>query len=190
MSQGSNLGQKTLLIKFLCILVNINLFADDTFLMELIDKEFPILTFDQIERDLSRLVDWAAQWRVTFNALKTVYMIVSKKKHQPVYPNIHMNNVELKKVTSHTHLGLTLNESLTWDDHVDRITMKASKRVDCLKRIRFLVPRSTLETLYKSMVRPLLEYGAVIFDNMTIKLNTRLEKIQRSAAIACSGAMQ
>jgi len=192
--QGSILGPLLFLVYVTDIVENIesdiNLFADDTFIMDLINKDFPLLAFDKIERDLSRLVEWAAQWRVTFNELKTVYMIVSKKKQQQHYPDITMNNTVLKKVTSHTHLGLTLNDSLTWDDHIERITSKASSRVGCLKRIRSLLPRSTLETLYKSMVRPVLEYGSTIFDNLPIKLNARLENIQRSAALTCSGAMQ
>ena len=33
--------------------------------------------------DLATLCVWAAQWRVTCNAKKTVYMIISKKSRRP-----------------------------------------------------------------------------------------------------------
>ncbi len=52
------------------------LFADDTSLFMEIDPADHFITFDQMNRDLQVLSDWARLWRVTFNASKTVYMIV------------------------------------------------------------------------------------------------------------------
>ncbi len=40
---------------------------------------------------------WAAQWRVTFNASKTVYLIVSNRKNI-VYPYLYLNGQVLTRV--------------------------------------------------------------------------------------------
>jgi hypothetical protein len=40
-------------------------------------------SYDKINRDLERLSTWASQWLVTFNATKTVYLIVSRKLNPP-----------------------------------------------------------------------------------------------------------
>ena len=192
--QGSILGPLLFLV-YVNDIVNdietqIKLFADDTSLLEVIDKDDPLSSFEKINRDLDRLKQWSVQWRSQFNESKSVYMIVTKKKTEPAYPTVMMNNVQLRKVDSHTHLGLTINKNLTWNDHIDRIVTKASKRLDCLKRIRSLVPRSTLEILYKSMVRPVLEYASILYDNLTSYLSIRLENCQRAAALICTCAMQ
>ena len=52
------------------------LYADDTCLFRVLKDDFDVLP---INNDLAKIADWAAQWRVTFNATKTVYMIFSKK---------------------------------------------------------------------------------------------------------------
>ena len=57
-----------------------------------------------------------------------------------------------------------------------------------IKRISFLIPRCTRETLYLSMVRPILDYGSVVLDNMKLYLKQRLESIQRRAAVICTDA--
>ena len=47
-----------------------------------------------------------------------------------------------------------------------------------------------MSKFYKSVIRPSLEYGSVIFDNCS-KLNSiQLEHVQRRAANVCSGAMK
>ena len=62
------------------------------------------------------------------------------KKKQISYLNVMMNNIPLKRVNEHTHLGITLNTNLTWDNHGEKIAGKAGKRVDCLKRIKSMIP--------------------------------------------------
>ncbi len=57
------------------------LFADDTSLYCPIEPQNMQSSFDKMNRDLVKLDNWAAQWRVTFNASKTVYMIVSNRRN-------------------------------------------------------------------------------------------------------------
>ena len=74
------------------------------------------IAYDKISEDLQRLAAWVVQWRATFNASKTVYMHISLCSHEQ-HPNLY-----LKEANNHTHLGLTLNNKLNWDDHIDRIS--------------------------------------------------------------------
>ena len=101
-----------------------------------------------------------------------------------------MNEHSLNRVDTHTHLGVTLNSKITWHDHVKRVTEKAYRVINMIKRIRHLVPRSTLENLYKTLVRPILEYGNIIYTNLSQALNKKLEDCQRSATVLCTGALQ
>jgi hypothetical protein len=76
----------------------INLFADDTSLLESISDANS--SFAKINRDLTSLSSWSSQWLVTFNAKKTMYTIFSRKS---TYPPLYLNGETILKVTSHPH---------------------------------------------------------------------------------------
>ena len=166
------------------------LFADDTSLLATINPRDPVSTFSDINNDLCTLSNWANQWRVTFNASKTVYMIISNKSRAPRYPDLFLHGEKLTKVTSHKHLGVTLTSNMTWNLHIDAALKKAASRLSNIRKIRFIITRKARETLYRSLVLPLLEYGSVLFDGCTLYLKQRLESFHRQAAIVCTCAFR
>ena len=165
---------------------DIHLFADDTSLLEIIDNYNDSIA--KMNRDLERLSTWADRWLVTFNAAKTVYLKVSRKINATPKPALKLKGENIKEVASHKHLGLTFNDSHTWTNHIENLVTKAAKCVGLLRRICCEVPRECLETLYKSMILPILEYGDIIFDGSADIHIDRLEKVQRQAALTCTGA--
>ena len=58
-----------------------------------------------------------------------------------------------------------------------------------MKRFKYIFNRDTLVYFYKSLVRPILEYACIIFDNCTIKDQNLIESIQLEAARVCTGAL-
>jgi hypothetical protein len=188
--QGSILGPLLFLIFINDVVVdietNIHLSADDTSLMEIIDNH--IDSYARLNRDLQRLSDWADKWLVTFNAQKNVYLQVSRKVNTAPKPNLLLKGIPVNEVKTHKHLGLTFNDTLSWSDHIGNLTVKAAKCVGLLRRICREVPRQCLEVLYKAMIRPILEYGDIVFDNSPDTYTDRLENVQRQAAIVCTGA--
>ena len=59
-----------------------------------------------------------------------------------------------------------------------------------MRRLKFRLNRKSLETIYFSFIRPLLEYTDVIWDNCTYYEKLELDKIQSEAARIVSGAMK
>lgn len=190
--QGSILGPLLFLVYINDIISdissNIYLFADDTSIFRVIDD---INTdFRMLNSDLQKLSNWSSQWRMTFNANKTKFIYFSLKHKRPPLPQLLLDGTPIAETDHHTHLGLTLNNKMTWNDHIDRICTKVAKTLNSFKRIKHIVPRSTLQSLYKCLIRPVLDYGDIIFDNMTLECSKRLDDIQREAALICTGAMR
>ena len=65
-------------------------------------------------------------------------------------------------------LGLFTASNLSWNQHVDKITAKANRVLGLVKRTcRDLKDIDTMNTLYCSLVRPLLEYSCETFNPHT-----------------------
>jgi len=72
-----------------------------------------------------------------------------------------MNNTIISTVTEHKHLGLQFSDDGNWNKHIDMITKKAFSRVNLLRKFTFILNRKTLETIYITVIRPILEYADV-----------------------------
>jgi hypothetical protein len=165
---------------------DINLFADDTSLLNII--EHTQSSYDTTNEDLVKLANWSDQWLVIYNAAKTVSLHISMHKEIDRHPALFLKGTQIVEVDSHCHLGVDFEKMFTWKTHINRLAVKGSKCVGLMRRASRDLPRSCLERLYLTMVRPILEYGGVLFDNSPdIHINP-LDKVQREAALVCTGA--
>ena len=94
----------------------------------------------------------------------------------------------IAETTSHKHLGLTFSSTCTWNEHVNNISLKAWTRVNLLRALKFRVSRKSLEKLYISFIRPLLEYSDSVWDNCSSESKKQLEAIHTESARIVSGA--
>ena len=93
-------------------------------------------------------------------------------------------------VFQHNYLGLTLSSNLSWEACILKVYKKACKRLNLLKGLKYIVHRETLNRLYKSLTRPLMEYGDVLWDGSTDGGGDLLEFVQYEAAKIVTGAMK
>ena len=98
-----------------------------------------------------------------------------------------MHDQPISEVSSHKHLGVTLSSDCTWHLHINSIKEKAWKRVNIMRKLKYTLDRESLETIYVSFIRPLLEYGDVLWENCTLYDKQELNKIQNEAARIVSG---
>ena len=167
---------------------NIRHFADDTSLF--VKAEDPITVANLLNNDLTKISSWAGKWLVIFNPNKTITFILTRWKNKQRHPSLFMNNIEIKEVQSHKHLGLTFSDDGTWNQHIAAITSAAScwKRTGTLRRNKFVSDKLSLSKIYLTHIRPLLEYANIIWDNCSVEKKRALDKIQTGAARITTGA--
>ena len=73
----------------------------------------------------------------------------------------------IKEVDTHKHLGIILSNDGTWHKHIDYIKTKAWDRINIMRKLKFQLDRRSLEIIYTTYIRPILEYGNEIWDNCT-----------------------
>ena len=188
--QGSILGPLLFLIYIDDIIndieSNILLFADDTSLLEAISD--PLLSYEKLNRDLTRLYLWSNQWLVTFNPTKTAYIVFSKKLIRPNHPDLFLGGKKIEQVNIHKQLGVTFNQNMTFENHIRSNCTKAMKRVTVLKRLNAKIPRKSKLTVYTAFIRPVLEFGWQLYDNSTQEQLDTLERVQQEALLIVTSA--
>ena len=160
----------------LLILVDINdfpeglttngkLFADDASLFSVVDDSAQSTAF--LNDDLLKISRWAYQWKMIFNpdaskqARETIF---SRKANASNDATVYFNNVPVIRDNIQKHLGLFLDSKISFFDHINEKIKKATKGGNVIRKINWLLPRSSLLTIYKSFVRPHLDYGDVNYD--------------------------
>ena len=98
-----------------------------------------------------------------------------------------MRDQHIKEVESHKHSGVILSNDCSLQIYIDYIKEKAWTRIDIMHQLKYDLGRKSLETIYKSFIRPLLEYADVIWDNCTQQNKNEFELIQLEAARISTG---
>ena len=93
----------------------------------------------------------------------------------------------MPSVTSHKHLGFFLFNDGSWDIHVGKSIEKAWKRIEIMRHLKTRLDRFSLQIIYFSFIRPILEYGDVVWDNFSQGLKDQLNKVENEAARIVTG---
>ena len=98
-----------------------------------------------------------------------------------------MQNQQITEVECHKHLGLYFSNNLTWHNQINYILEKAWRRINAMRKLKFRLDRKSLEVIYTSFIRPILEYGDVVWDNCSQYEKQEIEKVQIEAARIVTG---
>ena len=138
------------------------MYADDTTIFDSIEKSSSAAQrthlCNTLNRDLQTIEDWGKRWLVSFNPSKTNSLLHSRLRDRSQHPSLVMSGTAMEEQEAISLLGLTVRSDLSWKPYLQSICKQASQRVGCLYRAsRFLHPETILY-LYKSTVRPIMEY--------------------------------
>ena len=194
--QGSILGPLLFLIYINDLLDGLNsiakLFADDTSLFSVVHNLNE--SAEYLNLDLSVISQWAYQWKMLFNPdpKKPAHKVIfSRKKNEETHPSVFYDNIEVSRTDSQEHLGLVLDNKLTFKKHVKDKLNKVYFDVGKIKRLRDILPRDSLVTIYESFIRPHLDHGNVIYDQPNSdSFSDKIEQLQYKASLAITGAIR
>ena len=171
---------------------NAKLFADDT---SIFSKVYNITdSCVELNNDLDQINKWAFKWKMSFNPdpNKTATEVTfSHKIKKPFHLPVTFNNIPVALKPATKHLGMILDEKLNFNSHLEEKVLKANKGIGIIKKLQCELPRKALINVYKSFVKPHLDYGDVIYDKPnTASFINKIETIQYNAALAITGAIK
>ena len=140
----------------------------------------------KLNLDLANLSQWLHYNKLVLNMKKTEFMTFGTRqrlaRQKCDETDISLNGQSIKHTDTFKYLGVVLDDTLSFNDHVDYVRMKVSKILGMFSRIR---PSLTLEAanrLYKAMVLPVLDYCDAVWHECGQGNSDKIERLQRRAA--------
>ena len=174
--QGSVLGPIlfTIFINDLPISVNshVKIFADDTKVYNTIDNA------GILQEDVEKLVSWSKEWLLPFNIDKCSVVHYGKNNVNSRYT---MDTRDITTVILMKDLGIIFQDNMKFDHHISKIISSANRNLGVIRNLFQELTKENFIVLYKSFVRPILEYCCTTWSPHHIMFHKEIEKIQSRA---------
>ena len=132
----------------------------------------------ELESDLGHTVEWGRKWLVDFNTGKTQRVSFDRSKNTGGI-DVKMDGSVLEGKSSFKMLGLTFSSKLDWGPYIISIANTASKKIAAVIRsMKFLSLEFALY-LYKSTMRPCMEYCCHVWAGAPSCYLELLDKLQK-----------
>lgn len=180
--QGSNIGP----LLFLLYVNDLSrlqlkgiprLFADDTALF------YPHFDVETIVRDmnedLTTLLQYFSSNLLSLNVAKTKYMIFhSSRKVVQQHSQVLINGCSIENVRAFKYLGLILDSTLSWADHIKHVEKKVASLCGILRRVSYFVSRSILLKFYFAHIHSCLSYLILAWGRASKSSLRKLQTLQ------------
>ena len=142
-----------------------------------------------LQNDLDMIRQYGNDWAIIFNADKTVQQTFTNR-HTDQGLRLSFNGQPLLPVANHKHLGLNLSTDLHFHQHVNSLIRTINTTLGPIYPVAKFLPRSTLNEIYVTYIRPHFDYCDIIYDgNLTASDSIRLQTLQNRCARLVTGTL-
>ena len=132
-------------------------FADDTNIF-FSHKDFNLLP-EILNSEMLKLTQWCRANKLSINFKKSNFMVFRpRQRRQTLDISIQIDNNVIERVKETVFLGVILDEHLSWKPHILSVSRKISKSIGIIYKSSFCLPKTSLRSLYYSLVYPYLTY--------------------------------
>ena len=168
-------------------------YADDHTLLKIIsDKSDRLTAASQLNDDLVAISQFGKIWQIKFAPNKTFSVLISLKRDLSScpHPPLIMDDTIIPETSSIKVLGIKFDSLLTWEPHITDILSRAQHRAGQLYRCRSLLTEQDMSIIYKSWIRPILEYSNILYSGATATHLRHLNNLQSRIEQTCSSVFQ
>jgi hypothetical protein len=101
----------------------------------------------------SRLDPWSAVFSVEFRSMN----------HYNITTQITYDQINLTNMTDTKFVGLIIDDTLTWKQHVDYVISKISRACYVFRYIKYFIPSDTLKLIYFAHIHSVLSYDIIFW---------------------------
>ena len=158
-----------------------SMYADDTKVYNRVETEEEQ---QQLQSDINSLVDWADAWQLCFNADKCKVLHLGKQNSRLKYSmrkHGSHETLELKESEIERDLGVNVDASLKFSQHVEIQVNKANRLLGLIRRSFVCLDSQTMKMLFTAIVRPHLEFANAAWSPVLERDKRLIEGVLRRA---------
>lgn len=156
------------------------MYADDTAIVAEATHCDLVRAFTQ--NHIDELVLFFNKWKLKINAAKTETMLLTKRRNTPIRPLVIEGEI-IEESREIKYLGIVLDKGLTFGPHI----MKTRRRAAGARRMLWPyiektnpLDRKLKIALYKTYIRPILTYGAPVWNSTAKHYLKKLQAVETS----------
>ena len=162
------------------------MYADDTTLVSHLEN-FGTTNIEierEINKEISKVNTWLLSNKLVLNVAKSKFMLFFK--HPKVVPTLKLliNGNPIEQVTNFNFLGITIDQNITWSDHITKISIKVARVIGILSKLKHIFPHNILRTIYNSLIHPHLIYGLYLWGFSPKRLIILQKKAVRTISLS------
>ena len=154
---------------------SILMYADDTTFFCNFDNN---CNEDVINAELNNVYSWLCSNRLSLNVEKTKYVSFHTAQKAVIYLDLKINNIIIDRVAQFNFLCLIISSDLKWHKRIKHISLKISKVIGIMYRIKSILQASILLTMYNALIMPHFDYCLLAWVS-NIKAGHKLQLIQK-----------
>ena len=104
---------------------------------------------------------------LTLNLNKTHFIEFKTKNFYQVQTKVQYDYKDISSSTETKFLGLIIDETISWNRHIDVIANKLCSACFVLRNLNHIVPQTTLRKIYFAHIHSMLSYGIIFWRNST-----------------------
>ena len=139
------------------------LFVDDTSILISHPRSFKFK--NEIKIIFNNLIEWFKNNLLSLNFSKTQFINFTNRKTNQIEIIIDHNNKTIPICSSTKFLGLTVDCSLSWREHIELVTKKLSTICYLIRNIKPYLLNPILKMIYHSLFHSVLSYGIIFWGN-------------------------
>ena len=111
----------------------------------------------EVSQEMTKVDSWLRKNKLSLNYNKSSYVIIGNRLSKKNTFNLTKNNNVISQSNAVKYLGVILDNNLTWQPHIDKISEKLSKSCGMVFKLRHYVPLSTLKLIYYGMFNSIVQ---------------------------------
>ena len=121
----------------------------------------------KLNHDLNNVSQWLVKNKLQHHSTKTKLIYVGSNHNLAKIDNdfpVMINDQLIPRVHSIPCLGVKLDETLSWDEHIEMVCKKVGASIGILKRIEPYVAANTLISIYNALIQPYFDYCSPLWE--------------------------